>query len=140
MTVLNFDMTMPVVGTVPCGNPEHPFDDIRAGDRECFFQQAGLHPGLTYLIVVKGDSMIDTGLSDGDMVFVDCSLEPKDGDIVLAALNGEHTIKRLHIASKSWTKRIELIAENKRYQPIVVEEGDELTFLGVIVGRYMPMR
>lgn len=140
MTVLNFDTTLRIAGTVRCGTPEHPFDDIRADEGEYFFHHAGLHPRMTYPVVVKGDSMTEAGLENGDVVFVDCSREARDGDIVLAMLNGEHTIKRLRLHAKSWTRRVELVAENKRYQPIVVGEGDDLVVLGVVAGHYRRLK
>lgn len=146
MDVINFDFTMRIAGSVPCGIPEHPFGDIRADEGEYFFRHAGLHPRMTYPVIVKGDSMQDAGLFDGDVVFVDCSREAQDRDIVLAALNGEHTIKRLRIHVNVWSGglsgngqsagRIELVAENKRYQPIVIGEGDDIVVLGVVAGHY----
>lgn len=140
MTVLNFDFSLRIAGTVPCGRPEQPFGDIHAEEGEHFFRQAGLHPRMTYPVVVKGDSMVEVGFEDGDVVFVDCSQEAQDGDIVMAMLNGEHTVKRLRLHVKSWTQRIELIAENKHYQPIVIGEGDEFVVLGVVAGHYRRLK
>jgi DNA polymerase V len=95
---------------------------------------------MTYPVVVKGDSMIEVGFEDGDVVFVDCSQEAQDGDIVMAMLNGEHTVKRLRLHVKSWAQRVELIAENKHYQPIVIGEGDEFVVLGVVAGHYRRLK
>lgn len=139
MELIAFDVMVPVQGYVRCGTPEMPFDDLAASEREPFYRLAGLHPRLTYTFLIKGDSMVDAGLHENDLVFVDCSREPSDGDIVLVRLNGEQTIKRLRIRAKSWVARVELVSENKRYQPIVIGEGDEFDVLGVVGGHFRVM-
>ncbi len=141
MTVLDFDFrNLRIHGSVPCGEPEMHFDDIFDSDHEPFYRHAELHPTMTYQLVVKGDSMTGAGFKIGDVVFVDCSVEAIDGDIVIVTLNGEHTMKRLRIAAKSWQQRIELVSENPRYQPIIVSENDSFSVLGVVGGHYRKVR
>lgn len=72
--------------------------------------------------------MIGAGIYEGDALVVDRSLDAKHGSIVLAVLNGEFTIKRLHRRGGV----IKLVPENKLYPPIVVKSGEELTIWGVV--------
>lgn len=82
----------------------------------------------TFFLRVKGDSMINAGIHDGDIIVVDRSIEPVDRTVVVAVIDGELTIKRL-------MKRngvAELHAENPRYAPIRFKEGQVLTIWGVV--------
>lgn len=84
----------------------------------------------TYMFTVRGDSMTGAGIKNGDKVVVDRSLTAANDDIVVAVVNGEFTIKRLHMVRGC----IELRAENPTYPPITFAEGSELQVWGVIVG------
>jgi DNA polymerase V len=53
------------------------------------------NPSATFYVRVNGDSMTGAGIHSGDMLIVDCSLEPVPGKVVIAVINGEHTVKRL---------------------------------------------
>jgi DNA polymerase V len=82
----------------------------------------------TFLLVVQGDSMQKIGIKDGDTLIVDRSLEPKDGKIVIAALDGELTVKRLSMKSTgTW-----LVPENDDYPPILVREESDIVIWGVV--------
>ncbi len=82
----------------------------------------------TFLLVVQGDSMQNIGIKDGDTLIVDRSLEPKDGKIVIAALDGELTVKRLSMKSTgTW-----LVPENDDYPPILVREESDIIIWGVV--------
>jgi DNA polymerase V len=84
----------------------------------------------SFMFTVKGDSMMNAGIVEGDKVIVDKSLNAKNRDIVVAVVNGEYTIKRLY---KKGSK-LELRPENPAYQPMVFKEGSELEIWGVVVG------
>lgn len=84
----------------------------------------------SFMFTVKGDSMINAGIVEGDKVIVDRSLNARSKDIVVAVVNGEYTIKRLFKSSS----KVELRPENSAYQPIVFKEGSELEIWGVVVG------
>jgi DNA polymerase V len=73
--------------------------------------------------------MIDAGLEDGDLLVIDKSLKPKDGNIAVCFIDGEFTVKRIKIEKD----RIWLIAENKNYDPIEVTENNELAIWGIVV-------
>lgn len=84
----------------------------------------------SFMFTVKGDSMVNAGIVEGDKVIVDRSMTAKSKDIVVAVVNGEYTIKRLHKTSS----KVELRPENPAYQPIVFKDGTELEIWGVVVG------
>lgn len=84
----------------------------------------------TFLFTVKGDSMTGASIEEGDKVIVDRALTPKHRDIVVAVVDGDYTLKRLH----KYRGRIELRAENPVYQPIEFKDGSELLVWGVVVG------
>ncbi len=81
--------------------------------------------------------MINSGINNNDILVVDRSLEPKHGDIVIAALNGELTVKRLHCKGGKVTLR----PENPAYPTIDVTEEMEFTIWGVVtsvIHQYKP--
>ena len=85
-------------------------------------------PVSTYYLRVEGDSMTGAGISAGDIVVVDRSLDARNGDIVVAAVDGEFTLKRLKKqATAAW-----LVAEHPGYPPIALHEVDEATLWGVV--------
>jgi len=86
------------------------------------------HPAATYFVRVSGDSMKGAGIFDGDLVIVDASVEPKNGDIVVAVLEGEMTLKRL----KRNGSRVLLMPENSAYPVIEIQPEDNLTIWGVV--------
>lgn len=86
------------------------------------------HPVSTFYLKVEGDSMNGVGINSGDIVVVDKSLEPRNDDIVVAAVNGEFTLKRLmRDGQKAW-----LVAENPKYSPIALHEADDPQIWGVV--------
>jgi DNA polymerase V len=90
------------------------------------------HPTATFFMRVAGDSMTGAGIFDGDLLVVDRSIEAKSGDIVVAILDGEFTIKRFRCNGST----IELLPENAKYRKITMCEGMELEIWGVVTGTY----
>lgn len=84
----------------------------------------------TFFLRVKGDSMVNAGIHDGDIIVVDRSLEAADRSVVVAVIDGELTVKRLRLCDG----RAELHAENPDYAPIRPGTGQELTIWGVVTG------
>lgn len=82
----------------------------------------------TYVIRVAGDSMEGAGISSGDEVIVDRSIEPRHGHVVIAVLDGELTVKRLLITRRG----VVLSSENPSYPDITVPTLSELTIWGVV--------
>ncbi|MFP5367169.1 MAG: LexA family protein, partial [Actinomycetes bacterium] len=81
----------------------------------------------TFVVRVTGDSMEGAGISDGDELIVNRALEPKDGSVVIAVLDGELTVKRLRLTAAG----VVLQAENPKYPDIRVPALSELTIWGV---------
>ncbi len=77
---------------------------------------------------VKGDSMIGAGISNGDLLVIDKSIEPRTGSIAVCFLDGEFTIKRIQLAKN----HLLLIAENDAYPPIKVTADNEFVVWGVV--------
>ncbi|GIU65940.1 LexA family protein [Candidatus Phycosocius spiralis] len=84
-------------------------------------------PAATFFVRASGESMRDAGIFNGDLLIIDRSVTPQLGDIVLAILDGELTVKRLKKADGVW----HLAAENKNYPSIPIGEGD-CAFWGVV--------
>jgi len=82
----------------------------------------------TFAVRIAGTSMIDAGIYDGDVALVDKSKRPQDGDVVVAYLDGEFTIKRLVRQRGTWALR----AENADWPDVVVDELSTLTIFGVV--------
>jgi DNA polymerase V len=86
------------------------------------------HPAATFLVRVAGDSMIGAGIYHDDLLVVDRSLEAKSGSIVVAVIDGDLTVKRLHQdESGVW-----LMPENPAFKPLQIREGMELVIWGVV--------
>lgn len=86
------------------------------------------HPESTFFARVEGTSMIEAGLEEGDILVIDRSLDVKDGDIVVCALNGEFTVKYLHRTAQG----IRLLPANDEFCPIDVLPGDEFEVWGAV--------
>lgn len=84
-------------------------------------------PAATFFLRVEGDSMIDAGIYPDDILVVDRSITAQQGDIVIANLQGEFTVKELEV-----TPKLRLIPRNKNYSPIEIAEGIELEIFGVV--------
>ncbi len=86
------------------------------------------NPSVTFYGRVKGDSMVDAGLSDGDLLIIDKSLEPTDNKIAVCFIDGEFTVKRIKIEKDI----IWLIAENRNYKPIKVTSENDFIIWGIV--------
>lgn len=86
------------------------------------------HPSSTFYGRVSGDSMIDAGIYDGDILIIDKSLEPKDGDMAVCFIDGEFTIKYIKIEEKV----IWLVPANENYKPIKATEDNDFLIWGIV--------
>ena len=86
------------------------------------------HPAATFVLRATGDSMVEAGIFSGDLLIVDKSLEAADGKIVIAAINGELTVKRLSRKKG----RVQLLPANPKYQPIDITEEQDVVIWGVV--------
>jgi len=87
------------------------------------------NPTATFCVKVSGDSMIQAGISSGDILVIDRSIKPLDGHIVLCVLDEEYLIKKLKIINK----KIYLIAANNKYKPIPITKEKPFNISGVVI-------
>ena len=85
------------------------------------------HPAATFFVKVQGDSMIEAGIFSGDILVVDRSLQPAHGDTVVAAVNGEFTVKQLQLRPV-----VQLLPRNALFSPIAINDESELNIFGVV--------
>ena len=93
------------------------------------------NPAATYFVRADGESMIEAGIFPGDILVVDRSLEVRHGDIVIAEIDGELTVKKLEL-----TPQTRLVAMNKDHAPIPLAEEAELVLFGVVTSTIHPLR
>ena len=113
-----------LLGTVQAGWPSPAEEELV--DTLSLEDYLVRHPEQSYLIKVSGDSMVDAGIHEGDLVIVERGRAPRDKDIVIAQVDGEWTMKFYEKRGQE----IRLVAANKKYPPIVPKR--ELTIGGVV--------
>jgi DNA polymerase V len=86
------------------------------------------NPLATFYIKVKGNSMIDAGINDKDVLVVDRSLEPQHNKIAICFIDGEFTVKRIKLKDNT----LQLAPENKNYEPIYITEENQLIIWGIV--------
>ena len=86
------------------------------------------NPSTTFYGKVRGDSMVDAGIHDGDLLVIDKSLEPINNKIAVCFIDGEFTVKRIRIEKDE----ILLVAENQNYQPIRVTKENDFVIWGIV--------
>lgn len=86
------------------------------------------HKDTTFFATVKGHSMKNAGIYDGDLLIIDKSLEPQNDKIAICQIDGEFTVKRIKIERNV----VWLIAENEAFEPIKVTRDNELIIWGIV--------
>ena len=105
-------------------SPADDFKEIRISlDKELVKNK-----DATFYAKVDGDSMIEAGLDNGDLIIIDRSLNPENGKIAVCFIDGEFTVKRI----KKEKDKLYLIPENKKYKRIEIKEENELIIWGVV--------
>lgn len=120
-------LALPLIGRVAAGSPILAQEHI---DQTYYVESSLFQRKPDYLLKVRGMSMRDAGIMDGDLLAVQSTKEAKNGQIVVARLGDEVTVKRL----RRNKHLIELLPENPDYQTIVVEPGDAFEIEGLAVG------
>jgi repressor LexA len=119
---------LPLVGRVAAGNPILAQENI---ERQVQIDAALFSPRADYLLRVQGMSMRDAGILEGDLLVVHKTPEARNGQVVVARLGDEVTVKRLEKRGRS----VRLLPENPDFLPIAVDATrDELVIEGVAVG------
>ncbi len=117
---------LPLVGEVPAGPLRHASEEVE----EWLPVPGRWGGGGRFLLRVIGDSMIGDGIRDGDLVVVDPGSDARDGEVVVALVDGEATVKRLRRRKGA----VELEASNPAYPTLRVEKGEaEVTLAGRVV-------
>jgi len=130
-SVMNFinnsNISLPLYSSkVPAGFPS-PADDHMEGKLDLNTHLVK-HPTATFFVKASGDSMLGAGIHDGDILVVDRSLEPRKGKVVIAAVDGQLTVKRLQ---KKGSKTF-LVPENKKFRSIELNENNDVKIWGVV--------
>jgi len=86
------------------------------------------HPAATFFVRVQGESMVEAGIFPDDVLVVDRSLRAKHGDIIIASLESEMTVKQLHLKPIP----VRLLPRNPAYQPIIIEGDMVMEVFGVV--------
>jgi len=86
------------------------------------------HPASTFYGRVRGSSMIDAGIHDGDILIIDKSLDPRNGDMAVCFIDGEFTIKYIRIEKQA----VWLVPANEEYEPIKVTEENDFLIWGIV--------
>jgi DNA polymerase V len=122
-------LRLPLMGSAVSAGFPSPADDFMEA-RLDLNEHLIRHPAATFYARLgkSADSMIGAGIYPNDIIIVDRSLEAKHGDIVLAVVNGDFTLKRYCVKRGTVT----LVSENPAYAPIVFIEGDEMQIWGVV--------
>lgn len=93
------------------------------------------HPNATFFVRVEGDSMVEAGIYTNDVLVVDRSIEAEHGDIVVAAVAGEITVKEFCLRPT-----LALLPRNPAYKPIQPRNGEELSIFGVVTNVIRQMK
>ena len=134
MPAANEDMLrLPVVGRVAAGVPIGA--DV-GGDSYVLLDRVFFSPTPNYLLKVEGDSMRDEGIFDGDLIGVHRTRDARSGQIVVARVDDEITVKLLKLSAD----RIRLLPRNPDYAPIEVRPGQEFEIEGLYCGLVRPNR
>lgn len=123
----NSSMELPLVdGGIAAGfpSPAQDYIDLRIDLNKELID----NPSSTFYARVKGTSMIDAGISDGDILVIDKSLEPHDGDTAVCFIDGEFTLKFIKIEPDA----VFLVPANPKFSPIKVTEDNNFCIWGIV--------
>jgi SOS regulatory protein LexA len=121
---VHLSLKLPIVGNVAAGFPSPAEEELR--DTISFDEYLINNQAASFILSVTGDSMVDAGIFEKDLVIVEKGREPKNGDIILAEVDGNWTMK--YFRKKG--KKLILEAANTKYPPIIPQT--ELRIAGVI--------
>jgi DNA polymerase V len=119
--------TLPLMAWPVCAGFPSPADDHMEA-RLDINELLVTHQAATFIVRVAGSSMTIAGINDGDLLIVNRALQAVHGDIVVALLDGEHTVKRLHMRGAD----VRLLAANAEYSDITFTEGQNCEIWGVV--------
>lgn len=121
-------VSIPLVGRVAAGSPILAEENLEGNitiDPSFIKRNSD-----SFALKVKGDSMINAGIFEGDIVIVESKQEARNGDIVVALINDEATVKTF----EKFKNSIKLLPENEKYNPIEIKENDRFSLVGKVTG------
>ncbi len=113
---------------ISAGHPQDAGDTADTAETIDLNDYVSRGSGDIFYITVKGDSMIEYGIKDGDLLVADRGRQPKNGDVVIAEINGSFTVKRF----ARWRQRLYLVPENEDYKTRRIEEHEHFAVWGVV--------
>lgn len=121
---------IPIIGRVAAGTPILAQENIEG----TILVDPSLckHGNEMFGLRVKGDSMINAGILENDIVVVNSQKDARDGEIIIALIDDEATVKRFRRLKSS----IELVPENEKYSPIRLNNDENFSIIGKVVGVY----
>lgn len=132
--IANGRQALPLFSCAVAAGFPSPADDHLEGSLD-LNEHLVRHPSATFFVRVSGDSMIRAGIHDDDILVVDRSLEPRHGKIIIAAVDGQLTVKRLY--QRNGVTR--LMPENEAYSPIEIGEDAAMVIWGVVTSVIHPV-
>lgn len=124
---MELNLEIPIVGGIKAGfpSPAEDFVDLTIDlNRELV-----RNPSSTFYARVKGDSMQDAGIGNGDLLIIDKSLEPANGKVAVCYIDGDFTVKRIRLdADCCW-----LVPANNDFNPIKVTEENDFIIWGIVI-------
>ena len=129
---------LPVLGRVAAGQPIGAWNDGAdiGSDATVVLDRHVFHPTPDYLLRVQGDSMRDEAILDGDLIGVRRTADARHGQVVIARVDGEITVKVLHFGGEG----LRLMPRNPEHAPITVAEDQDFAIEGLFCGLLRPSR
>ena len=123
----NKTFKIPLYGAkIPAGLPTSADDHIE--DHLDLNEYLIKNPASTFFVRATGDSMINAGIYENDILIIDRSITPSHGKIIVAAIDGQLTVKKLHVKNNEML----LMPENMNYSPIKINQDNEVLIWGVV--------
>ena len=129
-------LRLPVLGRVAAGAPIGAGNEGLGGEDVLILDRVLFSPAPDYLLKVQGDSMRDEGIFDGDLIGVHRTRDARSGQIVVARIDDEITVKLLKVGKD----RIRLLPRNPDYAPIEVQPDQDFAIEGLYCGLVRPNR
>ena len=118
--------TVPGITSISAGfpSPAEDFSELSISLDKHLIQ----NPSATFMAYANGNSMVDAGIHHGDILIIDRSLNARDGDIIIAVLHGEFTVKQLSIINNTFF----LLPKNPKYSPVKISDDMDFEVWGIV--------
>ena len=118
--------TVPGISSISAGfpSPAEDFSELSISLDKHLIQ----NPAATFMAYANGNSMVDAGIHHGDILIIDRSLNARDGDIIIAVLHGEFTVKQLSIINNTFF----LLPKNPKYSPVKISDDMDFEVWGIV--------